>query len=95
MILNPHVLNEAEKSCMTLVSLFNIGDCQRMLPKLAIGTCQWILNHPVFVARAESAESTLVWQTGLWQDKLVIFLGQAYGSSPVDSTPKQRLHLLI
>lgn len=77
---------------MKLLSVFDMADYQRMLPSPARGTCQWIVDHPDFVAWARRAESTLLWLTGhpgcgktVLSFFLAKHLGEAQSSRPLNN----------
>ncbi|KAK8131115.1 hypothetical protein PG984_007553 [Apiospora sp. TS-2023a] len=57
-------LTEAEKSCLTLFSLYDVADYRLSLPKPAEGTCKWILSHPQFTSWRDETTSALLWLTG-------------------------------
>ncbi|KAI5919945.1 ankyrin repeat-containing domain protein [Camillea tinctor] len=56
--------SDIEKACMSLFSVFDIADYKRLLPKPVRGTCQWIMDHPLFRSWLEKAENSLLWLTG-------------------------------
>lgn len=53
-----------EKACVVLFSVYDIADYKRLLPKPVKGTCQWVLNHPLFMTWRDRAENALLWLTG-------------------------------
>ena len=82
-------LNDSEKSCMRLLSDFDVSDYQSMLPTPAKGTCQWILSHPVFISWLEKADNALLWLTGhpgCGKTILSFFLAKQLGDSPTTQT---------
>ncbi|KAL2260822.1 hypothetical protein VTK26DRAFT_5066 [Humicola hyalothermophila] len=56
--------DDYEKSCVALFRPFDISDYQSSLTRAADDTCEWILNHPVFVSWLAKSESALLWLRG-------------------------------
>ncbi|KZL70980.1 ankyrin repeat protein [Colletotrichum tofieldiae] len=83
-------LNDTEKTCMVLLSAFDITDYVRLLPRPMQGTCQWILGHPMFASWCKDVESSLLWLTGhpgCGKTILASFLAQHLkDSNPHDKT---------
>lgn len=57
-------LDDYEKTCVELFRPFDMADYQNSLTKAEDSTCNWILNHPVFVSWLEKADSALLWLRG-------------------------------
>ena len=49
---------------MSLFSGFDVSDYQMRIPTPAKGTCQWILEHPLFASWFEKPGNALLWLTG-------------------------------
>ncbi|KAK2005460.1 ankyrin [Colletotrichum eremochloae] len=83
-------LNDVEKTCLVLLSAFDIADYVSLLPRPMQGTCQWILGHPIFTSWCQDVESSLLWLTGhpgCGKTTLASFLAQHLKDShPYDMT---------
>ncbi|KAK2778956.1 ankyrin repeat protein [Colletotrichum kahawae] len=56
--------SESEKNCMTLLRVFDVEEYRLLLPKPTEGTCQWILNHPLFASWNEKTGNHILWLMG-------------------------------
>ncbi|KAI9898900.1 hypothetical protein N3K66_005361 [Trichothecium roseum] len=58
------IYNDAETTCVKLLSDFNVVQHEQTPPKPVAGTCQWIRAHQSFVSWLENGSNALLWLTG-------------------------------
>ncbi|KAK7438303.1 ankyrin repeat protein [Colletotrichum acutatum] len=81
---------DSEKSCMTLLSVFDLAEYKLLLPKPTEGTCQWILRHSSFASWISKTESHILWLTGhpgCGKTTISFFIAQHFETSFGPSAP--------